>query len=284
MAVMREIDLSMVTTAVKELSVEANTAANSDLSEALGRSFKEEESPQGKAVLKQLLENHRVAETTGLPICQDTGFAVVFLEVGTEVHFTGGDVRQAVDEGVRQGYTEGFLRKSIVKNPLTDPVNTGDNTPSVIHTELVPGDKVKITFLPKGGGSENMSRIKMMMPSEGVEGVRKFILDTVRSAGANPCPPVIVGVGVGGTFDYVAYLAKKALVRKIGERNADPEIADMERRWLEDINKLGIGPAGLGGRVTAMELFLEVFPRHIATFPVAVNIQCNAARFKTRII
>ena len=281
---MREIDLSMVTMAVKELSVEANTAANSDLSEALRRSFKEEESPQGKAVLKQLLENHSVAENTGLPICQDTGFAVVFLEVGTEVHFTGGDVRQAVDEGVRQGYTEGFLRKSIVKNPLTDPVNTGDNTPSVIHTELVPGDKVRITFLPKGGGSENMSRIKMMMPSEGVEGVREFILDTVRSAGANPCPPVIVGVGVGGTFDYVAYLAKKALVRKIGERNPDPEIADMEKRWLEDINKLGIGPAGLGGRVTAMELFMEVFPRHIATFPVAVNIQCNAARFKTRII
>jgi len=193
-------------------------------------------------------------------------------------------LQDAVNRGVREGYTEGFLRKSIVRDPLTNPVNTDDNTPAIVHTELVPGDRVKITLMPKGGGSENMSRVKMMKPSDGVEGAKAFVLETVRSAGGNPCPPVIVGVGVGGTFDYVTYLAKRSLLRKIGERHSDPEIAALETEWLEEVNKLGIGPAGLGGIVTALDLFIEVFPRHIATFPVAVNIQCNAARVKTRIL
>ena len=201
-----------------------------------------------------------------------------------DVKLTGGIVKEAVDQGVREGYTEGFLRKSILRDPLTKPVNTNDNTPAIVHIDLVAGDKIKITLMPKGGGAENMSRIKMMKPSDGVQGVRDFILETVQLAGGNPCPPIIVGVGVGGTFDYVAYLAKKSLLRKIGERSSDPEIAAMEIEWLEDVNKLGIGPAGLGGKVTALDLFVEVFPRHIATFPVAVNIQCNAARVKTRII
>ncbi len=281
---MRQIHLREITRAVRDLSIEANTIANCDLRDALEKSVSKEVSPVGKAVLGQLLKNQDIAEASKLPICQDTGFTVVYLEIGMDVSFTGGTVKDAVDQGVREGYTEGFLRKSIIKNPLTSPVNTEDNTPSILHIDLVPGDKVQITLMPKGGGSENMSRIKMMKPSDGVPGVRDFILETVKLAGANPCPPIIVGVGVGGTFDYVAYMAKKSLLRKIGVRNSDPEIALMETNWLSDVNKLGIGPAGLGGKITALDLFIEVFPRHIATFPVAVNIQCNAARVKTRIV
>ena len=281
---MRQIDLSEITRAVKELSIEANTIANCDLRDALKDSIEIEVSPVGKAILGQLLKNQDIAKSTKLPICQDTGFTVVFLEIGMDVSFTGGTVQDAVDQGVREGYTEGFLRKSIIRDPLTSPVNTKDNTPSIVHLNLVFGNKVKITLMPKGGGSENMSRIKMMKPSDGVSGVRDFILETVSLAGGNPCPPIIVGVGVGGTFDYVAYLAKKSLLRKIGERNIDHEIALLEANWLKDVNMLGIGPGGLGGKITALDLFIEVFPRHIATFPVAVNIQCNAARVKTRII
>ncbi len=281
---MRKLDLRDVTKAVRELSIEANTEANSDLCSALQNSLNREDSPAGKAALRQLLENQDIARQEKIPICQDTGFTVVFLEVGTDVQLTGEPLQDAVNRGVREGYTEGFLRKSIVRDPLTNPVNTNDNTPAIVHTELVPGDRVKITLMPKGGGSENMSRVKMMKPSDGVEGAKAFVLETVRSAGGNPCPPVIVGVGVGGTFDYVTYLAKRSLLRKIGERHTDPEIAALETEWLEEVNRLGIGPAGLGGRVTALDLFIEVFPRHIATFPVAVNIQCNAARVKTRIL
>jgi len=281
---MRQINLSEITRAVKELSIEANIIASCDLRAALKDSVKKEVSPVGKTVLKQLLKNQDIAKSFKLPICQDTGFTVVFLEIGMDVSFTGGTVQEAVDQGVREGYTEGFLRKSIIKDPLTSPVNTKDNTPSIVHLNLVTGDKVQIILMPKGGGSENMSRIKMMKPSDGVSGVRDFILETVSLAGGNPCPPIIVGVGVGGTFDYVAYLAKKSLLRKIGERNIDPEIALLEENWLLEVNKLGIGPGGLGGKVTALDLFIEVFPRHIATFPAAVNIQCNAARVKTRII
>ncbi len=281
---MRELDLYEITRAVRDLSIEANTVANADLKSALERSLDKEESPSGKAVLHQLLQNQDIARKERIPICQDTGFTVVFLQVGMDIRLTGGSIQDAVNEGVRAGYTEGFLRKSIVKDPLTHPVNTNDNTPAIVHTELVPGDKVTVTLMPKGGGSENMSRIKMMKPSDGVAGVKDFILETVQTAGGNPCPPIIVGVGVGGTFDYAAYLAKISLLRKIGERNSNPEIAGLEREWLEEVNRLGIGPAGLGGRVTALDLFIEVFPRHIATFPVAVNIQCNAARVKTRIL
>ncbi len=280
----REIDVSEITTAVRDLSIEANIVANCDLRDALTVSLKKEISPVGKAVLGQLIKNQDIAKKEKIPICQDTGFTVVYLEVGMDVRLTGGTINQAVDQGVREGYTEGFLRKSIIKDPLTNPVNTNDNTPAIVHIDLVAGDKIKITLMPKGGGAENMSRIKMMKPSDGAHGVLDFILETVKSAGGNPCPPIIVGVGVGGTFDYVAYLAKKSLLRKIGERNRDSEIAEMENRWLEEVNKLGIGPAGLGGKITALDLFIEVFPRHIATFPVAVNIQCNAARVKTRII
>lgn len=280
----RAIDVSEITTTVRDLSIEANTEANCDLRNALLSSIEKEVSPVGKAVLGQLLENQNIAKTEKIPICQDTGFTVVYLEVGMDVRLIGGSVKEAVDQGVRKGYTEGFLRKSIIKDPLTHPVNTNDNTPAIIHTELVTGDKIKITLMPKGGGAENMSRIKMMKPLDGVRGVKDFILETIQLAGANSCPPIILGVGVGGTFDYVAYLAKKSLLRKIGERNKDPEIAAMEIEWLEEVNKLGIGPAGLGGRITALDLFVEVFPRHIATFPVAVNIQCNAARTKIRVI
>jgi fumarate hydratase subunit alpha len=280
----REINVCEITNVVRELSVEANISVSCDLQDALRDSLEREVSPVGKAVINQLLENFKIAETEKMPICQDTGFTVVYLEIGMEVKLIGGLISDAVNIGVREGYTRGYLRKSIIKDPLTNPVNTQDNTPAIIHTDLVPGDRIKITLMPKGGGAENMSAIKMMTPSEGVQGVRDFILETVRNAGGNPCPPIIIGVGVGGTFDYVAYLAKKSLLRKIGERNKDPEIAEMEIKWLKEVNKLGIGPGGLGGRVTALDLFIEVFPRHIAGFPVAVNIQCNAARVKSKII
>ena len=280
----REIDVNEITVAVREMSVEANTVASCDLRDALTNSLEKEESPVGKAVLRQLLENQSIAEKEKLPICQDTGFTVVYLKIGMEVNLTGGNITDAVNQGVREGYTQGFLRKSIVKDPLTNPVNTNDNTPAIIHIDLVPGNNLKITIMPKGGGAENMSRIKMMKPSDGIQGVRDFILETVQIAGGNPCPPIIVGVGVGGTFDYVAFLAKKSLLRKIGERNSNLELAALELEWLEEVNKLGIGPGGLGGKITALDLFVEVFPRHIATFPVAVNIQCNAARVKSRVI
>jgi fumarate hydratase subunit alpha len=281
---MRKIEVAEVTNVIRELSIKACTEVNEDLQNKIKSSLEEEKSEVGKAVLKQLLKNMEIAETEKIPICQDTGFTVVFMEIGQEVMFVGGSLKEAVNEGVRRGYTEGFLRKSIIKDPITNPVNTGDNTPAILHTEIVPGDKVKIQIYPKSGGSENMSRIKMMKPADGVEGIKNFVIETVKNAGGNPCPPIIVGVGVGGTFDYVAYLAKKSLLRKLGERNPDKQIAQYEVDWLREINKLGIGPAGLGGKITALDLFIEVFPRHIATYPVAVNIQCNAARTKTFIL
>ncbi len=280
----REIHVNEVKEAVKKLAVEANISANEDLKKKLEESLDREESPAGKAVLKQLLDNLEISEREKMPICQDTGFAVVFVEVGNRVVFTGGLLKDAINEGIREGYIEGYLRKSIIKDPITNPVNTGDNTPAIIHTDIVKGDRVRITLLPKGGGAENMSRIGMLKPADGVEGIKRFVIETVDKAGANACPPLVIGVGIGGTFDYVAYLAKRAILRKIGKRNPDPEIARYEREWLQEVNKLGIGPGGLGGRVTALELFIEVFPRHIATFPVAVNIQCNAARVKSCVI
>lgn len=281
---MRELNVSTVTDAVSDLCIKACTELNDDVREAIEKALETEESSAGKAVLRQLLENAEIAKNESIPICQDTGFTVVYIEIGQEVHFTGGLLEDAINAGIKRGYIDGYLRKSIVKHPLTSPENTKDNTPGIIHTYIVEGDKVKISILPKGGGSENMSRIKMMKPADGVQGVRDFVIETVGNAGANPCPPIVVGVGMGGTFDFVAYLAKKTLLRKIGERNTNPKLAELEIKWLEEVNKLGIGPAGLGGKITALDLFIEEFPRHIATYPVAVNIQCHADRSKTTVL
>ncbi len=281
---MREIKVKEISEIIKKLSIEASIIANDELIKKIKESEKIEKSPVGKAVLKQLLKNMEIAKTDNIPICQDTGFTVIYMDIGQDVRFIGGALQEAVNKGVADGYIQGYLRKSIIKDPITNPKNTGDNTPAILHTHIVPGDKVKITLLPKGGGSENMSRLKMMKPADGVDGIKKFVIETVKIAGANPCPPTIIGVGIGGTFDYVAYLSKKAIIRKFGERNKDKQIAKYETEWLEEINKLGIGPAGLGGNVTSLELFIEVFPRHIATYPVAVNIQCHAARTKTYIL
>ncbi len=280
----REIPVRKVADSVAELLVTACQDLRPDVLASLEAALEREESPIGRAVLGQILENSLVARMERIPICQDTGFPVVFLEIGQDVHFTGGDLASAVNDGVRKASLEGFLRKSLIANPMTLPRNTGDNTPSIIHSEITAGDRVKVTVLPKGGGAENASRIAMLTPAEGAEGVRKFVLDTVRMAGPNPCPPLVIGVGVGGTFDYVAFLAKKALLRGMGQRNGDPRLAFLETSFLEDVNKLGIGPAGLGGRITALDLFLEEFPRHLASFPVAVNIQCHAARSRSATI
>jgi fumarate hydratase subunit alpha len=281
---MRKIDVENLTKVIRDMAVEASTVANPDLIEAIENAKEKEQSEVGKAVLSQLLENIEIARNEKTPICQDTGFTVIYMDVGQEVQFVGGDVNQAINNGVAKGYVEGFLRKSIVENPITNPKNTGNNTPAIIHTHIVPGDKVEITMLPKGGGSENMSRLKMMKPADGVQGIKDFVIETVSQAGGNPCPPTVIGVAIGGTFDYVAHLAKKAVTRKFGERNSNPKLAALEVEWLAEINKLGIGPAGLGGNTTSLDLFIEEFPRHIATFPVAVNIQCHAARVKTKTI
>jgi fumarate hydratase subunit alpha len=278
---MREIPLKKVTEVISDLCVKACNDLNPDIVEAFQRGKAAEESPVGRAVFDQLLKNAEIATTEQIPICQDTGFTVVYMEIGQDVHFTGGILKEAIDEGVRKAYVDGYLRKSIIRNPLTNPTNTKDNTPAIVHFDIVSGDKVKISVLPKGGGSENVSRIKMMTPADGVAGVKEFVLETVKNAGPNPCPPILIGVGFGGTFDHVGYLAKKALLRKIGERNADPALAELEVQWLKEVNKLGIGPGGLGGRITALELFIEEFPRHMASYPAAVNIQCHAARSKT---
>jgi len=245
----------------------------------LRRAVKTEESPTGRRILEELIENAAVAEKTKLPLCQDTGFAVVFIDVGQDVRFVGGDLKQAVDEGIRQGYEEGFLRKSIVSDPLRR-VNTNDNTPAIMHLRMVPGDRVRLIFAPKGGGSENMSAVAMLKPSDGVEGVKRFVVDCVSRAGANPCPPTIVGVGIGGTFEYAAYLAKRSLLRRVGEPNPDKFYADLEKELLQNINKLGIGPQGLGGTTTSLAVHAEFHPCHIASLPVAVNMQCHSARHK----
>ncbi len=281
---MRKIEVEKLTKVIRDMAIEASTIANPDLIEAIEKAKSKEQSEVGVAVLSQLLENIEIARTNKMPICQDTGFTIIYMDVGQEVQLVGGDINEAINKGVAQGYVEGFLRKSIVENPITNPKNTGNNTPAIIHTHIVPGDQVKITMLPKGGGSENMSRLKMMKPADGIEGIKEFVIETVSNAGGNPCPPTVIGVAIGGTFDYVAYLAKKAVTRKFGERNPNPKLAELEVELLETINKLGIGPAGLGGNITSLDLFIEEFPRHIATFPVAVNIQCHAARVKTKTI
>jgi fumarate hydratase subunit alpha len=275
---MRQIEVAQVTQAVKAAAIAANYEPGADLLEALTRGAEAEESPSGKEIFRQLLENARIAREHLIPLCQDCGVAVVFAEVGQDVHLVGGDFDAAIQEGIRQGYVEGHLRKSLC-HPLTR-VNTGDNTPAVIYTEIVPGDRLKLTVVPKGGGSENMSRLYMLKPAEGLAGIKMHVLLTVEEAGPNPCPPIIVGVGIGGTFERAALLAKKSLLRELGQPNPDPELADLEREILEEVNHLGIGPQGLGGRITAMAVHILMQPCHIASLPVAVNIQCHASRHK----
>ncbi len=274
---MKIIKYEKIVEEVKNMCIKANYELKPDVIKALEEAYKREESPFGKEILDQILKNIEAAKEDKRPLCQDTGFAVFFVEIGEDVKIEGGSLKDAIIEGVRRGYKEGYLRKSIVEDPLRRK-NTGDNTPPVIYFDIVPGDKLKIIFEPKGGGSENMSAFKMLLPGEGKEGIKKFVIETVKKAGANPCPPIVVGVGIGGTFEYSAFLAKKATLRPLGERNKDPFYAAFEEELLEEINKLGIGPMGLGGRITALDVHIETYPCHITSLPVSVNIQCHSDR------
>ncbi|MDP3025154.1 MAG: fumarate hydratase [candidate division Zixibacteria bacterium] len=280
---MREISVKDIISTVKNLCIDANYNLGEDVEKALKEGYQKEESPTSKETLNQILENVQIAKQGEFPLCQDTGFAVVFVDMGDQVFVKDGNLFDAINEGVRQGYKEGYLRKSILGDPI-ERKNTGDNTPAVIHMNVVKGDKLTITVAPKGGGSENMSEVKMMKPSDGVEGVKEFVIDMVRRSGSNPCPPIIVGVGIGGTFEKCAEMAKRALLRPVGDRNPNPFYAKLEEELLEKVNKLGIGPQGFGGRVTALDVHIETFPCHIASFPAAVNIQCHAARHKEAVI
>ena len=275
---MRNVHVSEITRNIKEMCIEANHFLSEDMSAAMKNAVQTEESPLGKQILNQLQENLQIAGEDMIPICQDTGMAILFVEYGDKVVIEDGSFEDAVNEGVRQAYKDGYLRKSVVNDPVFDRLNTKDNTPAIIHTRIVKGDKIKITAGGKGFGSENMSAIKMLTPSYGIEGVKKFILDTVRTAGPNPCPPIVVGVGIGGTFERCAQLAKKATFRAIDTHNADERYAKLEDELLESINKMGFGPAGLGGTTTAIGVNIETSPTHIAGMPVAVNICCHAAR------
>jgi len=281
MAEVRELDVGKVTAAVKELCIAANYDLPEDVYDALKRAQETEESPVGVEVLGQLVENADIAARDRVPICQDTGLAVFFVDVGQDVHLVGGDFEAAVNEGVRQGYIDGYLRKSAAEEPAHGRRNTKDNTPAIVHTSIVPGDRVRIVMMPKGGGAENMSSLNMLKPSQGWAGMSQAVVDTVSRAGSNPCPPVVIGVGIGGTIDAVTVLAKKALLREIGSVHPDPRIAEMEAELLERINALGIGPQGLGGRTTALAVFIEEMPCHIASMPMAVNVQCHAQRHKS---
>ena len=281
---MREISVADIANTVARLCQEADFDIPEDVLEALKQAREKEESTLGQQVLDQILENDSIATNENIPICQDCGTAVVFLELGQDAHVTGGDLYTAVEEGVRRGYEDGYLRKSIVSQPFSARANTKDNTPAVIHLDMVPGDCLKITVMPKGGGSENMSRLAMLTPAKGRQGVIDFVVKSVAEAGSNPCPPVVVGVGIGGTADKATILAKKALLRRVGTPNPDPEIAELEQEILERVNNLGIGPQGFGGRTTALTVHAEVFPTHIAMMPVAVNLNCHAARHKEAII
>ncbi|MGB4438691.1 MAG: fumarate hydratase [Sedimentibacter sp.] len=277
---MREINVEDITKTVEKLCIESNYYLPQDVKKALEDAVDKEESPLAKEILADILKNQEIARTNNVPICQDTGLAVIFLELGQEVIFVGGDFNEAIDEGVRRGYKNGYLRKSAVNDPFMVRKNTGDNTPAIIHTKIVPGDKVKLILAPKGGGSENMSALAMLKPSDGVNGIKKFVLDTVDKAGSNPCPPIIVGIGIGGTIEKTTLIAKQSLLRTVGEHNSNPEVAKLEAELLEEINKLGIGPQGFGGRTTALAVNIETFPAHIASMPVAINIQCHVARHK----
>ena len=278
---MRTIEVSQVTQAIRDMCIEANHFLSEDMREAFEKAVKQEESPVGKKVLGQLEENLSIAAQDMIPICQDTGMAVIFMKIGRDVHFTGGSLEEAVQEGVRRGYTEGYLRKSVVGDPLIRE-NTNDNTPAVIHYEIVEGDQAEITLAPKGFGSENMSRIFMLKPADGIEGVKEAVLTAVRDAGPNACPPMVVGVGIGGTFEKCALMAKKALTRNLNVRSEIPYVKELEEELLEKINSLGIGPGGLGGRVTALGVNIETYATHIAGLPVAVNICCHVNRHVTR--
>ena len=280
---MREIDVTQITDSICKLCISANLYLNSDIEEKLKQSLDTENSERGRIILADILKNADIARKNNIPICQDTGMAIVFLKIGQDIHFVGGSLYDAVNEGVRQGYDKGYLRKSVVKDPIRRG-NTNDNTPAIIHTEIVDGESVEITVAPKGFGSENMSAVKMCKPSEGREGIVNFVLDTVKNAGGNPCPPIVVGVGVGGSFEKCAYLAKKALSRDINTRNEDDYYFALENELLEKINNLDVGPQGLGGTTTALGVNVETFPTHIAGMPVAVNISCHVTRHASCII
>jgi len=281
---MRDIESKEVTKVVSHLFQEANFFLSDDVLASLKQAREAEESPVGCEVLDRILENAEISAREKIPLCQDTGTAVVLLELGQEVHITGGDLYTAVNEGVRQGYDEGYLRKSMVRQPYSARINTRDNTPAIIYTDIVPGDKLKITVMPKGGGAENMSCLAMLRPAQGRQGVIDFVVNAVDEAGSNPCPPVIVGVGIGGTVEKTFMLAKRALLRKVGEPSPDAEVAELEKEILQRVNNLGIGPQGFGGRTTALAVHVEVFPCHIASMPVAVNLQCHSARHKEAIL
>lgn len=280
---MRTLDVSVITQNVKEMCIEANHFLSQDMKCAMQSAAEAEQFPLGRQILGQLQENLRIAGEDSIPICQDTGMAVVFVEAGQDVHFEGGSLEEAIHEGVRQGYTEGFLRKSVVKDPILRE-NTGDNTPAVIHYELVPGEQVRITVAPKGFGSENMSRVFMLKPADGIEGVKTAVLTAVREAGPNACPPMVVGVGIGGTFEKCALMAKKSLTRPVDVRSEIPYVRELEKELLERINRSGIGPGGLGGTTTALAVNINTYPTHIAGLPVAVNICCHVNRHAQRIV
>ena len=281
---MREIDADLVTESVARLCIESNYYLGEDVLAVLHSYREAETSPVGREVLDQVLENAEIARKEQMPLCQDCGLTVVFLELGQDAHIVGGDLNGAIAEGVRQGYQDGFLRKSIVDRPFSGRVNTKDNTPPVIHTTIVPGDRLKIIVAPKGGGSENMSRLAMLKPADGRDGVIDFVVESVRRAGANPCPPIIVGVGVGGSAEKAMWLAKHSLLREVAQPSSDPEVAELEAEILERVNRIGIGPQGFGGLTTALAVHVETYPCHIASMPVAVNIQCHSARHKEAVL
>lgn len=280
---MREIKASTITDVIERLCMEANQVLPQDIKDAISTCRSQEDGDIACGILDNIIENYQIAENEQVPICQDTGMACVFLEIGQDVHITDGDLTEAVNEGVRRGYTKGYLRKSVVKDPVRRG-NTGDNTPAMLYTEIVPGEQIKVTVGPKGFGSENMSAIRMFKPSAGIQGIKDFIIETVETAGPNPCPPMVVGVGIGGTFDKAALLAKKALMRPVDTSNPDPYYADLEKEMLQKINELGIGPQGFGGHTTAIGLNIETMPTHIAGMPCAINISCHVTRHKTEVI
>lgn len=281
---MREIKAEIITTTIKDLFMQANYVIGCDVLDELKKALDTEESPVGKSILEQIIKNDEIAKKEQIAMCQDTGLAVVFIELGQDVRIIGGDLQEAVDRGVRLAYQEGYLRKSVVSDPLFERKNTGDNTPAVIYIDIIPGDGIRIIAAPKGAGSENMSAVKMLKPADGVEGVKKFVVDTVKQAGPNPCPPTIIGVGIGGTMEKAALLSKKALLRPLDQQNSDERYAKLEKEILQEINKSGIGPGGLGGRITSLAVHIEHFPTHIACLPVAVNICCHACRHAEAIV